>query len=296
MRAPISVMLHAFAAATVLAAPPASAAVTSRWEQRYTIGGRAALAIVTTDGDVSVQAWDQHAVAVTITTRGWRIGGHGVRIDQRQDGDRVSLDVRTPLRWSLFNLGTRALRIEVRVPRESDLSLKTGDGSVEVPDVNGRLVVRTGDGSITLDGARGDLRLSTGDGRIIGHGLDGALEARTGDGDVSIDGRFDALALGSGDGAITAEATPGSQLASDWSAVTGDGRVVLRVPFDLRADLEVHTGDGGIDIDLPVTTTSRVSHHELRGTLNGGGPRLRLGSGDGSIRLEGGPASRSRRL
>jgi hypothetical protein len=269
--------------------PPALAAdhVTDRWETTYTVPGRAALRIRTDDGGVRVAVWDRKTIGVRVTTRGWHIGERGVRIEQRQDGDHVDLQVRTP-HWD-FNFGilVRSLRIEVWVPRAADLTLETGDGDVLVPAVTGRLSVQTGDGAITVDGARGDLRLRSGDGRILGEGLDGTLDAHTGDGAVRVDGRFDGLTLDSGDGGITAEAMPGSQLASEWSVTTGDGRVTLRLPTDLKADLEAHSGDGAIDIDLPITLSGRVNRRDVHGKLNGGGPPLRLRSGDGSIRIEG---------
>jgi hypothetical protein len=273
----------------VLAVPPSPvrAMTSDHWERTYPIAGRADLHVLTDDGNVRVQTWGRRDAAIRITTTGWRIGERGVRIEQHQDGDRVQLDVRTP-RWEVdFGLVIRSLRIEVWVPEASDLTLETGDGDVTVPAVRGRLTVRTGDGAIRVDGARGDLHLRSGDGRIVGSGLDGALDAQTADGALRVAGRFERLTLGSGDGGIVAEAMPGSRLASGWSVTTGDGRVTLRVPADLRADIDAHTGDGAIDIDLPLTVSGSLSRRDVRGRLNGGGPPLRLRSGDGSIRIEG---------
>ena len=274
-------------AATAAPAGQASAVTTGRWEKTYAITNRATLSVLTDDGDVRVETWDRRSIGVRVNTHGWRIGERGVRVSATQVGDRVALDVRTP-RWE-FNFGVviRSLQIEVWVPREADLALETGDGDVSVPAVSGRLSVRTGDGGIAVDGAQGDLHVRSGDGRIIGTRLDGTLDAHTGDGGLHIDGRFDGLTLSSGDGGIVAEALPGSRLKSEWSVSTGDGRVTLRVPTDLKADLEAHTGDGALDIDLPVTISGRVSRHDVRGTMNGGGPLLRLRTGDGSIRVEG---------
>lgn len=287
MRTSPYAVLFWLTAAVAVPVFPASAETTDHWEKTYDIASRAALRVLTDDGAVRVRTWDRRAISVRVTTIGWRIGGGGVRIDERRNGDRVEVEVRTPPWEFHFGIVRRSLHIEVWVPKAADLTLETGDGSVAVPAVSGRLVVRTGDGTITVDGARGDLRLRSGDGRIVGRGLDGVLDAHTGDGAMRVDGRFDGLTIGSGDGGIVAEALPGSRLASAWSVTTGDGRVTLRVPADLKADLDAHTGDGAIDIDLPLTISGRVSRQDVRGTLNGGGPLLRLRSGDGSIRVEG---------
>lgn len=284
MRLPIAVVLLVLA--TTAPARAAADEPTDRWEKTYAVRGRAALSLRTDDGSVRVQRWDRRAVTVRVTTVGWRIRPSGVRIEERQEGDRANVQIRTPSWVMHFGLVRRSLQVDIWVPRAADLTLETGDGSVVVPDVDGAVRVVTGDGNITLDGARGDLRLRSGDGRIVGRDLDGALEAHTGDGALRVEGRFDALTLGSGDGGIVADVLPGSTLATTWSVNTGDGRVSMRVPSDLRANVDAHTGDGDIDIDLPLTVSGRVGRRDVRGTLNGGGPLFKIRSGDGSIRVE----------
>jgi len=285
MRASTPLLWLSLVASTGLAAS-AAAETTGRWEQTYHVHHRPSVEIITNDGEVVVRTWDRPTVTVRVSTVGWPIGSGGVEVDGAQGGDEVHVQARAP-RWEFsFSPRHRSLRIEVWTPEASDLDLKTGDGDVTVPAMRGRVAVRTGDGSITVDGAHGELRLSTGDGRIVGRALDGTLEAHSGDGSVNVDGRFDALTLGSGDGSITAEVMPGSRLTAGASATTGDGRLTLRLPADLKAELDAHTGDGAIDVDLPMTVAGRVNRNHVHGSLNGGGPLVRLSSGDGSIRIE----------
>jgi hypothetical protein len=61
--------------------------------------------------------------------------------------------------------------------------------------------------------------------------------------------------------------------------------VTLEIPENLAADVDLHTGDGHIDLDIPVTTTGKIRQNEVRGKLNGGGNLLVIHTGDGSIRL-----------
>ncbi len=285
MRARAAILVVMLAAAAARPAPAATT-TTDRWEKSYPIAGRPALHLRTDEGHVRVHAWDRHEISVRVSTTGWRIQERGVRIRERRIGDRVELEVRTPRIEVYFGIVVRSLSIEVRVPREADLTLQSGDGDVGLAGVKGQISVRSADGRIVVDGAGGRLSLRAGDGRIVGTGLDGALEARTADGGIHVEGRFDTLTLGSRDGGIVAEVRPGSRLTTAWSMSTGDGRLSLRVPSDLRADIDAHTGDGAIDIDVPLTLTAPVSRHDVRGALNGGGPALRLRSGDGSIRVE----------
>ena len=91
------------------------------------------------------------------------------------------------------------------------------------------------------------------------------------------------------DGRVDVEAQKGSKLAPDWSLASGDGPISLRVPSDLAATLDLRTGDGRVDVRLPVTITGRVREREMQGTINGGGPLLRIRTGDGSVTLTSGP-------
>ena len=287
MRSWAAMLTLMLAATAAPMATPAASEGRDRWEKSYPIARRATLRLRTDDGDVRLHAWDRHAITARVSTVGWRIGEGDVRIVERQVGDAVELEVRTPRFEFHFGFLVRALHIDVWVPAEADLNVESGDGDISVPAVAGRLSVFSGDGRIAIDGARGALTLRSGDGRIVATGLDGTLEAATVDGGMRIEGRFDGLTLSSGDGAITAEVRPGSRLATPWSMRTGDGGLTLRVASDLRAELDARTGDGSIDIGMPVTLSGPAGRHGVRGALNGGGPTLTLRSGDGSIRVEG---------
>ena len=83
----------------------------------------------------------------------------------------------------------------------------------------------------------------------------------------------------------------GSVLKTDWSVNTGDGSITLRLPANLDAELDAHTGDGGVHADgvdgvrRARTTTMTTNRESLRGRVGKGGRTLRLRSGDGSINI-----------
>jgi hypothetical protein len=260
-----------------------------QWEKTYSLTGRPDLHVVTDDGSVTVDTWDRKSVEVRVTTQYWHIGPGDVQIEQEQDGNHIDFRVFRPHhRFNVsFSLGpTRApIRVEIRLPRDVDLDVKTGDGGVTIPPLAGRISLHTGDGSIHADGLKGEITLSSGDGGITATGLDGSVEARTGDGRVRIDGRFDRLDLGSGDGGIRAIARAGSSMGHGWYLESGDGSVDLRIPSDLNAELDARTGDGHIHLDLPVRVSGSIGRRDVHGEINNGGPALRIRTGDGSIRI-----------
>ncbi|HXN25422.1 MAG TPA: DUF4097 family beta strand repeat-containing protein [Candidatus Dormibacteraeota bacterium] len=273
--------------AFVLLVMAASTAHADEWKKTYAISGRAQVRVGTNDGNVRVLTGDSKEVGVRVETHGMNISDREVRVNVRQEGDRIEADVRMrmPNSWCVFCSSGRSLKIEIRMPRQGDLTVETGDGSVEADALEGKANIHTGDGHIKLAGARGEIRLLTGDGHIEARNLDGQLEAKSGDGHIRIEGRFEGLNLNTGDGSIEVRVLPGSKISSTWTVHTGDGSVDLTLPNDFQANLDAHTNDGRISLGFPVTMEGAISKSEVRGKINGGGALLTVRTGDGSIRL-----------
>jgi DUF4097 and DUF4098 domain-containing protein YvlB len=122
-------------------------------------GGRVRL-VLPTGGGVIVHGWDSSRVRVRTELGGsdWRL----VRIAL----DRTGGDVR--VRSTFVDAGTHSTELwfEIWIPRRSDVDLASAGGSVEIDDVNGKLVGETGGGSIVIRHAKGFASLSTGGGEI----------------------------------------------------------------------------------------------------------------------------------
>jgi DUF4097 and DUF4098 domain-containing protein YvlB len=176
--------------------------------------------------------------------------------------------VRLPVRHFVIDVGRRHVTIEIHMPRE------------------GKVALRTGDGRISVNHLKGDMDFYTGDGRLEVEDVDGVLRAKTGDGSMRASGRFDAVDVSSGDGRVSLIARPGSQVQRPWEVRTSDGSVNLEIPADLAADLDLHTGDGHITLNIPVTVEGKLDRNDVHGKLNGGGNRLVVHTGDGSITVD----------
>jgi hypothetical protein len=72
---------------------------------------------------------------------------------------------------------------------------------------------------------------------------------------------------------------------SEWEVRTQDGGVTLHVPGDLAANLQLHTGDGSIRLNMPLTVSGVQNEHQVSGKLNGGGQLVTVSSGNGSITM-----------
>ena len=245
-------------------------AVADEWSKTYTLTGTPDLRVDTSDANIHVSTWEQNTIEAKVTTSHYKIGGNGIRIDERQTGNEVEIDVRYPHIHNFgitINGGNHRVDIDIRMPREGRVDLHTGDGKIELANFKGDMQLRSGDGSQEIDS------------------VDGKLRATTGDGHIRANGRFDELELKTGDGRVDARAAAGSAVGGGWRLESGDGSVTLEVPDNLAADIDLHTGDGHIDLDMPVTTEGKIRQNEVRGKLNGGGNLLTIHTGDGSIRL-----------
>ena len=244
-----------------------SLAVADEWHKTYTVSGVPSLMLRAGDGHLQITAWDQKAISAEVITEGYKIGPDDVRIEERQTGDEVSIEVRVPHGHWCIGYCRQSIHVELKVPRESKLDLRTSDGGIDGSDL------------------RGDLNINTGDGHIELYRLDGKLRAHSNDGHITVQGRFDALDLRTSDGSIHAEVEAGSKIASGWTAHSGDGSIHLRLPENFAADLFASTGDGSINVELPLLMSGNVSRRTVHGKLNGGGPLLEVHTGDGSIEI-----------
>jgi putative adhesin len=260
-----------------------------RDEKRFTVQGTPSIHLTTFDGSIQIQSWDKPDVLVQIEKRGpTRESVNALEVKSTQDGDAIAVEVlkpRTP-----FGVGVRlsaTARLNVWLPRRSDVQARSGDGSILIEHLNGKIDLHTGDGSIRATDISGDVTLNTGDGSITADEVQGRLAVETGDGSVTVSGDVSGLHVHTGDGSIVYRAQASTSMSDDWDITTGDGGVSLYLPSDFSAELDAHTGDGAIrnDLDVVAGGSGEINRRTVRGRLGDGGRQLRIRTGDGAIRL-----------
>ncbi|MFO7767493.1 MAG: DUF4097 family beta strand repeat-containing protein [bacterium] len=100
-----------------------------------------------------------------------------------------------------------------------------------------------------------------------------------GAGEVDAAGVDGDLRLDSHSGSVTAVDIRG-RLTAD----TGSGRVLVYLPQAINAELEVDTGSGGIDIEVPVDHRKKSRSHVL-GQIGDGSGRIYIDTGSGEVRI-----------
>lgn len=259
------------------------------WKEQWSVAGRPSVRVRTGDARVIVHTREGSGVAVEVREKGEQkglfVGDRDPQVQFQRDGSQIDIEARMQgitggIVWSDYRL-----EVDLWVPRETNLDIKTRDGDVTLGPLSGKIQVETNDGDIAALGLRGDLTLLSDDGDIDAGDLDGRLRLRTRDGDGEIAGRFDALAARASDGDIELTVTRGSALAEPWTIESSDGRIGLRIPPDLKAYVDARSRDGSLEFDLPVAVRGKVRRNALEGELNGGSQVLTLRSSDGSIHV-----------
>jgi DUF4097 and DUF4098 domain-containing protein YvlB len=201
---------------------------------------------------------------------------------------------------------TKSGSIKASGLRAKTLTLDSGYGALEIDDVDGQLTAKSSSGHIHAEKLRGGayslassygavkvkdavgkLEARSSSGNIELSNINGAVVADTKYGGVRIDGKLSGVEARTSSGSVAISALDGSQLESDWSASSSYGRVECDLPSDLAFDLDAKTGYGNIDLgfEIAVAAGGLKSGKELHGKVNGGGHRLDVSTGSGSIAI-----------
>ncbi len=164
----------------------------------------------------------------------------------------------------------------------SGVDAETGSGHIELVDVKGDVRAETGSGHITATGIAGNFRGNTGSGSVEAQlAVPAEAEIETGSGSVEVSGVRGGLRISTGSGSIEVE----GQATKDWKLDTGSGGISVRLPAEAAFELDAHSDSGRVQTNHPVTVMGTVKPNALRGTVRGGGPRLSLETGSGTITI-----------
>jgi DUF4097 and DUF4098 domain-containing protein YvlB len=134
------------------------------------------------------------------------------------------------------------------VPRALNMSLRTTNGGIVIQDVDASVEFMTTNGGVKLRHVEGNVR-----GRTTNGGVDVELDGPSWQGD-------------------------------GLDVETTNGGVRLVIPEHYSAQLEAHTNNGGLSIDVPGAVTGR-SRRDVVMQLGSGGAPIRLRTSNGGVRV-----------
>jgi hypothetical protein len=265
--------------------PPAARA-DQDWQKTYPVAAQPSLTFSIGDSAAEVRSCgDCREIRIRIEWNDRHASDYN--LTELQSGSHVNFELHEKVRFGFHWGSMRSPRVFFETPAHVDLQARTSDGSLKVYGIGGNLDLHTSDGSVDVADTTGALHLLASDGSIHIHNVAGTLESRSSDGSVQINGRFTAVQVRTSDGSLDLALDQGSKLDTASRIEASDGSVRIHLPSSLAADLEVHTGDGHVDCNLPLVLdgyhSSGDSHHNLRGKLNGGGVPFSIQTHDGNV-------------
>jgi hypothetical protein len=247
-------------------------------------------------GSFTVRAQDDcEEATVTLAPRD-KSGGGGSDFRQRTVVELrgTALVVMTPRQGGVFDLGLLggrgrrhdAIDVTVTVPTGTPVKVSAFTADVTLEGRTGTADVAVGSSAISVEHVDGDLRLRFGSGSARVGRVTGSVQARSGSGDASFGEIGGSLSAGCGSGDLEVAAVRGSVRsragagAASLGAVYGDvdlargsGAIAIGLPAGQTARLDVTTGSGRVNSELPVEDAPTSTSAPIM-------VRARTGSGD----------------
>lgn len=149
-----------------------------RVEKHFQVQTKPKVTVRSSNGRIQVKAWAKNEVLVSWTTT----GGKSV-VETEQAGNRVEIDAdasNDPV------LGEIKTDFDITVPEESELSVRTDSGNVNVDSVHGDMTFDTVGANLRLSDVDGYLVVKTIDGSLVCNRCSGKLEANSISGNVQM--------------------------------------------------------------------------------------------------------------
>jgi DUF4097 and DUF4098 domain-containing protein YvlB len=273
--------LSAAMAGLFFAASPARA---DRVEKHFTVQSKPKITVRNSNGRIQVKAWTKNEVLVAWNTKSGRTA-----VETEQAGNRV--EVATMDNDEGVVADDRKIDFEITVPVESELSVRTDSGNVNVDSVHG---------DMTFDTVAANLQLSDVDGYMVVKTIDGSLVC------TRCSGKLEANSI-SGNVQMISPSLDSVRVQTSSGNILFDGSFLSRGIYIMKnfsGSIEVHFSSND-SFDLNATSlkgdvinqatfkpdahgNSRAASkwgHSLFGTMNEGHAKVELTSFSGTIKI-----------
>jgi DUF4097 and DUF4098 domain-containing protein YvlB len=224
-----------------------SFAISKDFNQSYPLQPGGSLELQNVNGTVDVEGWDRNEVEV-----------HAVKTAKHKESDleRVSIEV---------DAKPDGVSITTHYPQNEGVEVAV-DYTIHVPHDARVEHIGTVNGTLRIAGVESVGDLHTVNGNIEVFDGAGTVHAHTTNGNVHLE----LARLPEKTGAF---------------AETTNGSLVLAVPSDMQADVEVRCLNGNFSSELPMTMESNQRPREMHGKLGRGGAPIHLRTVNGGIRV-----------
>ncbi len=215
------------------------------------------------------------------------------------DADRLEIRAKQENRFKWWQ-GRSSVRFDLVIPSRCQLDVRTSGGSIKASGIVGDALLKTSGGNVKLSSMEGALEVGTSGGSIIlsdCHGdknlrtSGGNLEVHTGRGDVEARTSGGSIDLEAVDGRVSARTSGGNVNIGligpnrGLVAHTSGGSIRVYADENIQGDIYAKSSGGRVSVDFPITLSGKLDDNKIHGTLNGGGPEIRLTTSGGGIKI-----------
>jgi uncharacterized iron-regulated membrane protein len=231
----------------------------------FAVGNQPTLILNDGNGSVHVERGPADQITIVAHKHFPSYQSDELQVQYKQDSASNTVTVSTDENgFSLFSFPIWA-NFDVTIPSQTNMNIKTGNGSVDVHDISGQIALSSGNGSVTASTISGQMTMHSGNGSITitGSQASGASTFEDGNGSIDFTGSLDRNGT--------------------YVFTTGNGSIDLTLPANASFHVQATTGNGSTDTEFPGLLNN---HGTLVGDV-GSAPfaQLTMHTGNGSIHL-----------
>ncbi|CAN5839219.1 hypothetical protein BH20ACI4_BH20ACI4_26810 [soil metagenome] len=166
----------------------------------FNVKGKPKIRIEAEDCDITVRGWDSPEVKYEFTHISKNKTPTPVEVKSEKKNSDIFIKVSSSGEDG-FPMGNRLLRLEVFVPKKSDLKIVT-NGEIRLENVTGEIDLSSGESSINVRDSDGAVVLNSSEGKIRVIGFKGDVRVETVAGDIYLEGVFDKITANSKEGNV----------------------------------------------------------------------------------------------
>ncbi|WP_286235284.1 DUF4097 family beta strand repeat-containing protein [Thalassotalea sediminis] len=240
------------AASLLLATSSVMADITDEVNKSFTVNATSEFRLNNVNGEVEIQGWDKNVIEVTATISADNERARN-RIEVQMEENSRGVTVETHYKkgdWNKHSSGS--VDYQVMVPVGTKLSeIELVNGSLTVENVSGMMKLQTVNGAIDASGLANNSEVSSVNGSVelIYHSVSDSLN------DINIE--------------------------------TVNGRVILVLPEEISADVEVETMHGSIKNDFGLSAKKNMfTGRSLEGMIGNGKVQIDIETINGSVKIK----------
>ncbi len=287
-----------------------------RYEEKFTkteaMAKDGKVYLINVSGDIEVKSWKENQVKIDAlkaseasSLEKAKENAALVPIEVVWEAGVLRIETKYPERRGSWGRNSINVSVDYKlwIPEKASVTVRSVSGDVSIAQIGGAAKINSTSGNVEILGAAGaDIDLTSGDvtvmnilgdaylkvtsGTVEATKIKGSVEAESVSGDLELKDVSEART-------VTGKTTSGNIVYAGAILAGGNyefsahsGNVELTLPAGSAFDLDANTFSGVIDSEFPIQVIGKISPKELRGTVNGGGARVKAKAFSGNVEIK----------